>query len=635
MSTAADMNVRIGADLTDLLSKVDAAKAKLNQLTESEAQLKAGVTDLNASLKLNEAELAKTAGALTKLVDSGRGASSEANKLRTAIAGLSTNSKQLNLNLNTAKSQLAATTTQIKTQTVAMKEAEVAGGGFAKGATKAYSALRTLANIIPGIGIGGLVAAISGPLIGAFSAMTSKMDDAAKAQAHLNEAMADARGSVGGEIAELQSLFSIAKDTTLSYDARTQAIKELNKEYPDLHGNITLENVNTAKVTETINHEIEAIKRRAQAKALERLIDEESVKLEKARQAVISHKPGDFQEFLTKVSSGLGAPGLLQFNTDLELVGRTLTESQANLDAYTKRLNELNTDAANAGDLFVPPPPPKAKVEKVAKAVAKEYTETLEHALRELFEKGFKEPPDPFASLKKGSLAKISLTEGWAQGVKDQIKAIDATNTAALALQKTLENQADFAVSILGPAFDTVFNSIADGSQTVAQALGSALKQIIVQLAETVLKAAALAAIFAFIFPGSTTGKLGFSGAFHKLLGFAEGGEVKGPGTGTSDSILARLSKGEFVFKADTVKRIGVSKLDKINRGSAPSFEDFLGIKIPKFNSGGFVSPAFASNILSGSIGGGNHGFIMNTVIRGQDLQVILKRADGRSGRNT
>ena len=37
----------------------------------------------------------------------------------------------------------------------------------------------------------------------------------------------------------------------------------------------------------------------------------------------------------------------------------------------------------------------------------------------------------------------------------------------------------------------------------------------------------------------------------------ARGGEVRGPGTGTSDSIPARLSDGEFVMTADAVRNAG------------------------------------------------------------------------------
>jgi hypothetical protein len=37
----------------------------------------------------------------------------------------------------------------------------------------------------------------------------------------------------------------------------------------------------------------------------------------------------------------------------------------------------------------------------------------------------------------------------------------------------------------------------------------------------------------------------------------ANGGEVEGPGTGTSDSIPANLSDGEFVMTAEAVRNAG------------------------------------------------------------------------------
>lgn len=46
----------------------------------------------------------------------------------------------------------------------------------------------------------------------------------------------------------------------------------------------------------------------------------------------------------------------------------------------------------------------------------------------------------------------------------------------------------------------------------------------------------------------------------------ASGGFIKGPGTGTSDSIPANLSDGEFVIKASSVKKIGVNRLNQLNR---------------------------------------------------------------------
>ena len=45
---------------------------------------------------------------------------------------------------------------------------------------------------------------------------------------------------------------------------------------------------------------------------------------------------------------------------------------------------------------------------------------------------------------------------------------------------------------------------------------------------------------------------------------FTEDELVEGPGTGTSDSVPALLSDGEFVFTAKAVKNIGIDKLRKM-----------------------------------------------------------------------
>lgn len=54
---------------------------------------------------------------------------------------------------------------------------------------------------------------------------------------------------------------------------------------------------------------------------------------------------------------------------------------------------------------------------------------------------------------------------------------------------------------------------------------------------------------------------------------FTEDGEVEGPGTGTSDSIPALLSDGEFVFTAKAVKNIGVDKLRKMMKQAEESYD--------------------------------------------------------------
>jgi len=54
---------------------------------------------------------------------------------------------------------------------------------------------------------------------------------------------------------------------------------------------------------------------------------------------------------------------------------------------------------------------------------------------------------------------------------------------------------------------------------------------------------------------------------------FTDDGEVEGPGTGTSDSIPALLSDGEFVFTAKAVKHLGVDKLRKMMKQAEQAYD--------------------------------------------------------------
>ena len=53
---------------------------------------------------------------------------------------------------------------------------------------------------------------------------------------------------------------------------------------------------------------------------------------------------------------------------------------------------------------------------------------------------------------------------------------------------------------------------------------------------------------------------------------YARDGQIRGPGTATSDSIDAKLSAGEFVLPADTVRKVGAKKLrDLVTATHEPS----------------------------------------------------------------
>lgn len=105
---------------------------------------------------------------------------------------------------------------------------------------------------------------------------------------------------------------------------------------------------------------------------------------------------------------------------------------------------------------------------------------------------------------------------------------------------------------------------------TGAQSFGDAMKNILQQLIAQLIQAA----IYATIVAACTGGGGGFAarwkGAFGKV--FATGGSVDGPGTGTSDSIPAMLSNGEYVLNAQAVDRLGVPFLNGLNTGRLRGF---------------------------------------------------------------
>lgn len=118
---------------------------------------------------------------------------------------------------------------------------------------------------------------------------------------------------------------------------------------------------------------------------------------------------------------------------------------------------------------------------------------------------------------------------------------------------------------------------------TGAQSFGDAMKSVLQQLISQLIQAA----IYATIVAACTGGGGGFAarwkGAFGKA--FASGGSVAGPGTGTSDSIPAMLSNGEYVLNAQAVDRLGVPILNGLNTG-----------RLRGFASGGLVGSGGAYN---------------------------------------
>ncbi len=87
---------------------------------------------------------------------------------------------------------------------------------------------------------------------------------------------------------------------------------------------------------------------------------------------------------------------------------------------------------------------------------------------------------------------------------------------------------------------------------------------------------------------------------------FDEEGSVEGPGTGTSDSIPANLSDGEFVFTAKAVKQLGVDKLRKMMAKAEEDYDDGDAEQmIAQMGDEGFAAGGLLTKPKYGSYAGG------------------------------
>jgi TP901 family phage tail tape measure protein len=97
----------------------------------------------------------------------------------------------------------------------------------------------------------------------------------------------------------------------------------------------------------------------------------------------------------------------------------------------------------------------------------------------------------------------------------------------------------------------------------------------------------------------SIKAELGLDGKPTPLNRYAMGGFVSGPGTGTSDSVPAMLSNGEYVVKSSAVKQFGTRLFDNINAGSLPVLPSASSMSTPRFASVGSTASVSQSSVAS------------------------------------
>lgn len=181
-------------------------------------------------------------------------------------------------------------------------------------------------------------------------------------------------------------------------------------------------------------------------------------------------------------------------------------------------------------------------------------------------------------AIKEEMAAKNETLQEFVDNYKQ--KLVDAGEAETNQVKNT-KNWKDAMVSYwqeAGKSMGEAFSSILTGTKSAGAALGDFVKTIFQNALKIATEWLGLFAIYSIVgdpklaarWAGHTLFGMDFGSKTKGKFGFATGGYVAGPGTGTSDSIPAMLSNGEYVITSQAVNRIGRDNLDAINAGRVP-----------------------------------------------------------------
>ena len=169
-----------------------------------------------------------------------------------------------------------------------------------------------------------------------------------------------------------------------------------------------------------------------------------------------------------------------------------------------------------------------------------------------------------------------------------------------------LTQVATTAKEAFASGLNQLFSDLITGTKSLGDSLKSFASSILKSIADMAIQSA--------------------SKSVFKWLGLADGGYVSGPGTSRSDSIPARLSNGEFVMSAASVKHWGVGLLDNLNNRKMPN----LAFESPFYNGGSNVSKS-ATIVMNVNTPDANS-FRRSETQLGRDAAEQLRRSMQRNG---
>lgn len=304
MATEIEQTIyKLSIDDSEYISGVDSASAstkklstaqqeannKLNQLKETSRLLKEEIKGYSKELKENEKQVSSASAKLTLLnslskqnKDAVKAASDELSKYTKIQQDLQSKISASSISLNSNNDAIGK-------QKKVLKDAEKASNEFSAGLSKVYGGLNRFAALIPGLGLGGLIALLSGPLVNAFKEWIANANSAGRITKDITDAAIKGYTS---EVTHLSLIKDKLLDLTIPQQKRIALAKDYNKTAEE--GNkIDLKQINNIDlINAAIDRQIEKIKQRALARAAENVITQKAEKLFLAQAEFDSRFPG-------------------------------------------------------------------------------------------------------------------------------------------------------------------------------------------------------------------------------------------------------------------------------------------------------------------------------------------------------
>lgn len=387
----------------------------------------------------------------------------------------------------------------------------------------------------------------------------------------------NAAGNAQGEIARVQALARIISDSNRSYNERNTALKELKRVNKDYFGDLDLEATKVAELQRRVQDYSRSIIAEATTKAFAQQIATTTVEFTKQR-AVLIALTKDFDAAAKQQAKSLqqGIPGIGQAAAQAQL-GSAVIDANSRLGEQNARVKELRdqltlfrnaiNDSVNAYVNLNATLPETATNESNVTKELKKGNDEIRSRLTLL------QRQVQLAALPTPQTRQIASPVIDTEAAIESLRRVEAASNAIFDGQrKQVASITDAFNNLLAPSIDAVFSALATG-QNAFKALGDSLKQLVIQLVATVIKAAALAAVISAItgtpFNVALKGTLTGSQQLGNLSTLTGGGRIGGAAAPSFPRGTAFTGGGMQLAGNVTFVQRGPDLVGVLNQGNA------------------------------------------------------------------